>query len=109
MFVITFMVWIVITLYHNLVTVKYASLSEGEYRKLTSCTYDDLIDEYQDQLQLITGWLGLHLNFIDYEILASGTNIYVYIYICIYIHVYMYSIFIHQILDVCISSCYYSC
>ena len=57
-----------------MITAKYASLSLGEYRKLTSCTYDELIDEYQDQLQLVTGWLGLHLNFIDYEILASGNN-----------------------------------
>ena len=63
---------------------------------MTSCTYEELIDEYQDQLQLLTGWLGLHLNFIEYEIMASGID-----YILSYhynVHTYIHT---YVIMDFC--------
>ena len=69
--IIVVVVVIIVFVFVFVLIAKYASLSDGEYKKLMSCTYEDLIDEFQHQLQLVTGWLGLHLNFIDYEIMAS--------------------------------------
>ena len=58
-----------------MIAFKYATLSEGEYKRIIKCTFEEIIDEYQNQLQLITGWLAVYPAFIDYEIDASARRI----------------------------------
>ena len=55
-----------------MIAFKYATLSEGEYKRITTCTLDEIIDEYQNQMQLITGWLDVYPAFVDYELDASA-------------------------------------
>ena len=43
------------------VALKYASLHPDEYEKMRSARHDATVSNYQDQLQMVTGWLGKSL------------------------------------------------
>jgi hypothetical protein len=58
-----------------IVAVKYASLTKTEYRRIMNCKDDKLIDVYQNQLQLISGWLYRDDLIIDFEINAACVRI----------------------------------
>lgn len=58
-------------IHRTMVALKYASLSEGEYHRIITCTFEELIEEYQNQLQLVTGWLAVFPPFVEYEVDSS--------------------------------------
>ena len=58
-------------IHRAMIAIKYSTLSDGEYHRIVTCTFEELIEEYQNQLQLVTGWLAVYPPFVEYEVDAS--------------------------------------
>lgn len=58
-----------------IVAVKYASLSTTEYYRIMNCKEEKLVDHYQSQLQLISGWLYRKDTVIEFELNAASVRI----------------------------------
>mgnify|MGYP003385304312 FL=1 len=57
-----------------MVALKYASLTESEYRKFMACKDEVTGLDYALQLQLISGLLGQHPAVLNFEIAAAATR-----------------------------------
>jgi hypothetical protein len=57
-----------------MISLKYATLTESEYKKFMSCEDDALGLDYAMQLQLLSGLLGLHPAVLNFEIAAAATR-----------------------------------
>ena len=66
---------IMLVLIHRLmVSLKYATMTESEYRKYMNCHDPDLMFDYKLQLQIVTGLLGKHAGILEFEIAAAATR-----------------------------------
>ncbi len=70
--------WLPLIFYlqHRLVVaLKYATLSESEYRRFTTCPDLQLTWHYQYQMQLLGGWLQADKDVLEFELRAAAARV----------------------------------
>ena len=61
-------------LHRGMISLKYASMSKSEYSKNMNCSVQALLDEYTEQLQLITGISDAITDVVQFEIAAAAAR-----------------------------------
>ena len=57
------------------IALKYASLSDTEYKRYFECTSIELMKEYRDQMQIFTGWSVLNTKVAQFELGAASIRV----------------------------------